>query len=282
MAQYAAPERFDFEPKHWQKWRSTYMTFRLLTKLAEETGAMQVASLKYCMGPKAEDIMATFSLSAEDEQNFETVLGKFDEYFQPRKNILRLRKQFSKRFQAAGESVEVYSRALHVIAADCEFGASKEERIRDQFIVGVASSELSEKLELLHLTKANVTLASVLDYARNYCDVRDGRAAEANADAVLHRKKPHGPQPHKGQNSECSFCKFFHDKGRCPAYGKHCNKCGMRNHFARVCTTPNHCVKNRSNQLTAEGAEESEKWWNKSMTMSKKRWSRIMRCFWIS
>ena len=118
-----------------------------------------MASIKYCKGPGAEDIIATFNLSAESEQDFNTVIGKFDDYFQPRKNVLRLRKQFSKRVQASGESVEEFSRALHVLAADCEFGGSKEERVRDQFILGVASSDLSEKLEMLHLTKENVTLS---------------------------------------------------------------------------------------------------------------------------
>ena len=63
------------------------MTFRLLTKLTEESGEMQVASLKYCMGPEAEDIMATFNLSNEDQKKFDVVIGKFDEYFQPRRTF---------------------------------------------------------------------------------------------------------------------------------------------------------------------------------------------------
>ena len=232
MAQYAAPEKFDFDPKGWQRWRSTYMTFRMLTKLNDEPGKMQVASLKYCMGPEAEDIMGTFSLTQQDQENFDTVLKHFDEYFQPRKNILRLRKLFTKRTQAAGESVEEFSRALHVMAADCEFGATKEERIRDQFIVGVCSSDLSEKLELLHLSKTNVTLSTVLDYARNYSDVRQGREDEANANVGAVKLRSHGGQ---AQPSACGYCGYVHEKGRCPAYGKTCKGCGMINHFAKVC-----------------------------------------------
>ena len=27
-----------------------------------------------------------------------------------------------------------------------------------------------------------------------------------------------------------------HDKGKCPAYGKTCNKCGGKNHFEAKCT----------------------------------------------
>ena len=206
------------------------MTFRMLTKLSEEEGERQVASQKYCMGPEAEDIMGTFTLTDAEKKSFDDVLKKFDEYFQPRKNILRLRKLFSKRTQATGETVEAFSRALHVMATDCEFGATKEERIRDQFIVGVASSDPSEKLELLHLTKSDVTLASVLDYARNYSDVRQERAEEAAVGAVGQRPlDPRGPttggrgRPTTAGNhpaSECSFCLFEHERGSCPAYGK--------------------------------------------------------------
>ena len=101
------------------------MTFRMFTKLARECGEMQVASLKYCMIPEAEDIMGTFNLSHEEQKNVDTVLGKFDDYFQPRKNILRLRKQIAKRVQTPVEPVEAFSRALHVQATDREVRATK-------------------------------------------------------------------------------------------------------------------------------------------------------------
>ena len=81
MAQYAAPEKFNFEPRMWQRWRGTFMTFRMLTKLSEEDGERQVASLKYCMGPEAADIMGTFTMTDAEKKNFDVVLKKFDDYF---------------------------------------------------------------------------------------------------------------------------------------------------------------------------------------------------------
>ena len=82
------------------------------------------------------------------------------------------------------ESVKNYSRALYAIAADCEFGSTTEKRIQNQFILSVVSSDLSEKLQLLHLTKSDTTLPTVLDYARNYSDVRQRRSAEATVNAA--------------------------------------------------------------------------------------------------
>ena len=35
--------------------------------------------------------------------------------------------------------------------------------------------------------------------------------------------------------SDCGYCGCSHDKGDCPAYGKTCNRCGRKNHFAKKC-----------------------------------------------
>ena len=37
------------------------------------------------------------------------------------------------------------------------------------------------------------------------------------------------------QSRTCRYCGKAHQKGRCPAYGKMCNKCRKWNHFASVC-----------------------------------------------
>lgn len=37
--------------------------------------------------------------------------------------------------------------------------------------------------------------------------------------------------------SNCSYCGYDHAKGKCPAYGKTCSSCGLRNHFSSVCQT---------------------------------------------
>ena len=36
-------------------------------------------------------------------------------------------------------------------------------------------------------------------------------------------------------NNLCNFCGYRHRRGRCPAYGKTCNKCKKLHHFANVC-----------------------------------------------
>lgn len=35
--------------------------------------------------------------------------------------------------------------------------------------------------------------------------------------------------------NKCKFCSQSHRRGNCPAYGKICNNCSKRNHFAKCC-----------------------------------------------
>jgi hypothetical protein len=42
------------------------MTFRKVTRLDSEDDEIQIASLKYCMGKDSEDVMKTFTLTADE------------------------------------------------------------------------------------------------------------------------------------------------------------------------------------------------------------------------
>ena len=35
--------------------------------------------------------------------------------------------------------------------------------------------------------------------------------------------------------TSCKFCSGSHVAGKCPAFGKKCNNCGKKNHFAKSC-----------------------------------------------
>ena len=65
---------------------------------------------------------------------------------------------------------------MYTASEDCEFGALKRERIRDQFIAGLRDERLAEKLEHLYMSNSgDFTLDSVLEYTRTYCDIKVGR-----------------------------------------------------------------------------------------------------------
>ena len=239
MAQYRPPNPLNFAEPNWPKWKAQYETFRLLTDLGSKEEEIQVASLKYCMGPEAEDVIKTFNLSAAEVKKYKTVLDRFDSYFTPRKNVLRLRRTFYRRFQKPQEDTEGYLRALFVAAEDCSF-SDKNERIRDQFVAGIINEDLAEKIEMLYFTKdGNLSLNDVVEYSRTYNDVHEGRKLEKEQTKVIDevKFKPRlGPKSTKTQGGkQCNYCGKVHEFGKCPAFGKKCAKCKKVNHFAAVC-----------------------------------------------
>ena len=71
---------------------------------------------------------------------------KFENYFIAKRNIIFERAKYISRSQQAGESVDSIITDLYGLESYCNFGALKEELIRDRIVVGLQNRELSEKL----------------------------------------------------------------------------------------------------------------------------------------
>ena len=98
--QVQAPEKFDFsKPETWHKWIQRFDRFRSASGLDEKSGATQVNSLIYSMGPEADEIFASFDLSKENRKKYAKVKEKFDNHFIVRRNVIFERAKFNKRKQ---------------------------------------------------------------------------------------------------------------------------------------------------------------------------------------
>ena len=84
--QLRVPEAFSFnKPDEWLKWHKRFEQFRVASGLSAEGQARQVSTLLYCMGEEAEDVLTSTSITTDEKKDYETVLGKFNEYFKVRK-----------------------------------------------------------------------------------------------------------------------------------------------------------------------------------------------------
>lgn len=139
MPKFKPPAELNFEsPAEWPEWKRGFLRFGIATKLNEDAGEVQVSSLIYAMGSEAEKIFSLFAFYDVDEQeDFNEVITKFDGYFIPQWNIIHERACFYQRSQQAGEKAEMYIRALYELAENCEFGANRDENIRDRLVVGI-------------------------------------------------------------------------------------------------------------------------------------------------
>ena len=109
------------------------------------------------MGEDAEDVLASTDIKEDEKADYKIVLDKFDAYFKIRRNIIFERAKFNRRDQAEGESAEQYIACLYNLVETCEYGALKEEMLRDRIVVGIHDKALSDKLQMdesLSLEKA--------------------------------------------------------------------------------------------------------------------------------
>lgn len=250
------PSEFNFrEPNQWQAWKERFQNFRLASKLYKDDDQVQIAALLYSMGPEADKILKSFSLTAEERENFDTVLQKFSEYFVPERNIIHTRAQFHKRNQKQLESIEEYVRSLYDMAEHANF-PNRDECIRDRLVLGVLDKELSEKLQL----KSDLTLKDAITIARQNELVKKeleeqrklGQATYNAVDRIHWRRgtskgkfsppvyQQKAKQSHSKTTGNCSKCGTSHPPGKCPAWGKDCLNCGKKNHYARMCRSKPH------------------------------------------
>lgn len=169
MAKFGPPEPFDFsQPAEWLTRRQRFSRFRVASKLDKESGEVQVNSLLYSMERDAEPIYGSFVFSAATEAmpypeyEFNLVMQKFNQHFVPKRNVIQDRACFHKRSQRDGETVEAFVRSLYELAQHCEFGAGKDEQIRDRIVIGIIDKEVSQKLQL----EADLTLERAIQLAR--------------------------------------------------------------------------------------------------------------------
>ena len=141
------PEAIDFQSANlaevWRKWDQKFRTYYTACELDKKAKGTQIAILLHTAGCEAQEIHKSFVFgSEEDAEKYDTVLAKFKEYCEPRKNIVFERYQFWTRNQMEGETVNQWLKELRARAERCEFGQENvQSMIRDKIVFGVRKSQ---------------------------------------------------------------------------------------------------------------------------------------------
>ena len=203
--QLAPPAPFNFRsPDEWPRWRRRYEQFQVASGLAAEAAVKQVSSFLYCFGEEAESVLAAMNASEADQKDYATIAGKFDAFFNVRRNIIFERARFNQRNQQPRESAKQYIMALYSFAANYNYGALEDEIIRDRLVVGIRDTAMSEMLQLdaeLTLEKAKTTIRQ-REAVKEQQSILKGPEG-ANLDAMQRGKglggqrdrRDRGPQP---------------------------------------------------------------------------------------
>ena len=238
-------EQFSFlHPEQWPRWKQRFDQFRLASGLIAESEERQISMLLYSMGPDAQDVLETTSITAEEKARFDSVVSKFDEYFGVRKNVIFERAQFNLRKQQAGETGEQYILALYAHAAKCGYTdqTQKERDIRDRLVVGIRDTQLSRRMQLdplltLDNAKKHVLQTEAVQETHKKLAAGDSRDNPVEVDSVTWKKDkrgtPRGGDRHVQRHRQRSqFRKNDRDQKSSPSV---CTRCGKEPHSRRVC-----------------------------------------------
>ena len=172
----------------------------------------------------------------------EKIIEQFEAYFHPRKNITYSRFKFFTYRQETGQSFDYYITELRKLSSDCELEGLRESFLRDILIIGLNDKKLQERLlreSNLELNKT-VEICRIVEVTRSQAHVIQNNSA-VNPDYKVGESRRQSSNNKKSQKEspelikKCKFCSFSHKRGSFPAYGKLCNNCKKKNHFAKRC-----------------------------------------------
>ena len=232
----------------WRVWKQLWEAYSVVNHLADKGKEYQAGVVIGCLGQNGVHLLDTLPFAREeDRKDASEILQLLDEHFVGEENVAYERFQFYQRVQKHNETIEEFIGALRVLARTCRFVENSvnfsSQMIRDRIICGIHDEGLREKL----ISKGEIALEKCVKIcrataikARQRCSGVNSNSEDARVCAVAERVGRRKSQErsftlHGPVNSECRFCGRRHAQGKCPAWGKKCNRCGRVNHFAIRC-----------------------------------------------
>lgn len=185
-------------PIPWKRWIRIFERYLLATGARDYDAERRQAILLNCLGeagqqifdslPTPESAVATApatSAAASGEQTLrppaidiykETVKLLEAEFTQP-VNVTLQQLQFHLRKQQEGESLKDFLSALRALAIPASFGDQTQAQVRKQFMIGVASSEMQERMVLDAALPFDVVLQTLFNIERARREVREWTTA---------------------------------------------------------------------------------------------------------
>ena len=228
---------------NWKQWKKVWQRYEIVTGICKQEDLVRVSTLLSVIGEEAVKAFDTFAWAeGQSENKITDVLAKFDEYCEPRTQVIYERYRFNNRKQEPGKSISAYVTELRVIAKN---GAHDEitpdEILRDRLVLGVRDEKIRESL----LRVNDLTLAKAIAIYKaseqTSQQLKFGSGTEESVGAVNtepppNTRRPCDPPLHR---PECRFCGYQHGNHQCPANGQTCHKCGQKNHFQSRCRSTN-------------------------------------------
>ena len=229
----------------WKAWRRQWDNYTIATGFGEKSENVQVATLLTCLGPEALNLLDGLCPDEDDQKKVSIVLTKFEEFCVGTKNETFERYKFNSRNQENGEPIEMYVAELRKLAKSCNYRDLEDSLIRDRIVLGVPDVSVRKRLlqeldldiaKAVSVVKAHEATQKQMQNIDNNMTT-DVHAVQKRSNVAGKRASITATGQDKTKPRECKFCGRVHPfkKDSCPAWGKSCQACGRRNHFATKC-----------------------------------------------
>ena len=226
----------------WKRYKTLWSNYEIASQLRRQPMELRTATFKTCIGADALEVVEGFKYEVgEDDTDLETIMAKMEAFCVGELNELYERYTFNKRDQGPGESVDTYLAALRSLVKTCNYGSLEESLLRDRIVMGIRDNAARKRM----LQDSRLTLKGAINlcHAHETTDMQmramaslPSSCTESEVNYVKHKQNQQlGKEKEKANVADCAYCGRNHPKGKCPAWGKPCAKCGRRNHFARKC-----------------------------------------------
>ena len=269
--------------ENWRRFKQNFDIFLTAAEKKDADDAVKVAMLLNFAGEDVVEIYNTFTWAADGDNNkIDTVMTKFQDYFNPRKNTVYERYVFWN-MQQKDDTIDMFVTALRKKVKQCEYPeAIRDDMVRDKLVFSVKDSSVKERL----LREEKLTLQKAIDVARaseaSKQQIKQMQPSNQSNEVNMlqSKKKKKNFKQHKGPSQQtgsktpsqatgnnkqgerqdyrpfkknCQYCGEVHPRRKCPAFGNICGHCKVKGHFESVCR-----IKKRSVNAINEENEEDE------------------------
>ncbi|XP_026743672.1 uncharacterized protein K02A2.6-like [Trichoplusia ni] len=220
---------FDIKNGNWSAYVDRLEMYFVANKIAED---LKLPTLIALIGEPAYELLSTLASPRKPSTlKYKEAVELLQAHLQPKPSILAERYRFRQRRQSAGETIADYVADLKKMSRYCEFKINLEENLRDQFVCGLRSEYIRQRLfaeDNIDYQKALV-LANTLEAAE-----RDAGAVEGTQEQTTSREL--SERIHKLELNKCSACGVNgHGAHNCRYKEFECSYCGQPGHLRRVC-----------------------------------------------
>lgn len=212
------------------------------------------------MGDVAYELLVNLAIPQKPaELSFQEAVKLLKEHLNPKPSILAERYIFRQRKQKTNEKIQCYVAVLKKLSRFCDFGATLNENLRDQFVCGIKCDAIRQQLFAsgdITFQKA-VKTACILEAAERDAAAVEGPGGDADvgasasavpssaaacvsgaASTSTSRRSSAGLDGglHRLQISGCSVCgDYRHRRADCKFKNAKCSRCGQIGHLRRMC-----------------------------------------------